>query len=221
MSPARFLLVLAFALALSPTACDVDRACGDAPKLYPATGGGAVVSGALAPGALDQRIVVSPDRKFIEYTFSRNGATVTARYALAETPREPSSHFVTIRRTPPHGDCAAQAGRGPVIDSVEVRRGGVLVSDARSFYASNCGQTLTAKAPEELNGPPDGVGLALAGDELGWAMGERLVLESGDTVTVTVLDGAGESFDVYGAGQQTSFDIKLGTLTGTGTITVP
>ena len=85
----------------------------------------------------------------------------------------------------------------------------------------NCGQTVTAKAPEELNGPPDGLGLALAGDALGWAVGERLVLVSGDTVTVTVLDGAGESFDVYAAWQQTSFDVKLGTLAGTGTVTVP
>ena len=52
-------------------------------------------------------------------------------------------------------------------------------------------------------------------------MGERLVLESGDTVTVTVLDGAGESFDVYASHQQTGFDMKLGTLTGTSTVTVP
>jgi hypothetical protein len=63
--------------------------------------------------------------------------------------------------------------------------------------------------------------LALSGDALGWAMGERLVLESGDTVTVTVLDGAGESFDVYASHQQTGFDMKLGTLTGTSTVTVP
>jgi hypothetical protein len=220
-SPARILLVSALAAAISPVACE-DRVSCDVPKVYPATGSGMAVSGELAAGALDQKVVVSPDRKFLDYTFTRNGTTMTARYALSETPHPPSRYFVTIRRTPPHGDCAAQAGRGPVIDAVEVRRGGAVISDARSFYASaSCGQVLTNKAPGALNGPPDGVGLALAGDALGWALGERVVLESGDTVTVTVLDDAGESFDVYATGSQTGFDVKLGTLTGTGTVTVP
>jgi hypothetical protein len=221
MTMTQLLLVSAIASALSPAACN-DHSCGDVPKFYPATGSGAVMTGELAPGALDQRIVVSSDRTFLEYTFTRNGTTTTARYALSETPRTVPWYFVTIRRTPPHGDCAAQAGRGPVVDSVEVSRGGVVISDARAFYAAaNCGQMITAKAPVELNGPPDGLGLALAGDPFGWAVGERLVLESGDAVTVTVLDGAGEAFDVYAARQQVSFDMKLGTLTGTGTLTVP
>jgi hypothetical protein len=147
---------------------------------------------------------------------------VTARYALAEGPPAHPLYFVTIRRTPPHGDCAALAGHGPVIDAIEVKRGGVVVASPTAFYSSAaCGGELTAKAPAALNGPPDGVGLALAGNELGWALGGRRTLVSGDTVTVTVLDAAGESFDVYGPWQQTSHDVKLGTLTGTGTVTVP
>jgi hypothetical protein len=192
------------------------------PKIYPATGNGAAVSGALTPGAQDQRITVSADRRSLVYTFTRDGAHMTARYALTEASRPRALYFVVIGRPPPAIACADLAGRGPVIDSVEVRRGGAVISDARSFFASGrCGESLTAKASEAFNGAPDGSGLALGGADLGWAVGTRIALVSGDEVTVTVLDASGEPFEVYATGQQTSYDVKLGTLTGTGTLTVP
>ena len=74
-------------------------ACGPRPATrpgsYPATGSGAVISGELATGAQDQRVVISPDRRFLEYTFTRNGTTTTARYALSEMSPEPALYFVT------------------------------------------------------------------------------------------------------------------------------
>jgi hypothetical protein len=209
--------------ALAFASCtDGPGSCGDAPKSYPAIGSGTVSSGDLATDAVDQRIVVSPDRQFLEYTFKRNGTTMTARYALSETPRSLALTFVTIGRPPPAIACNALAGRGPVIDSIEVKRGGVVISDPRAFFASGrCGDALTAKATDDLNGPPDGNGVALAGGGLGWAVGERIALVSGDEVTVTVLDGSGEPFEVFASWQETSYDVSLGRLTGTGTLIVP
>jgi hypothetical protein len=205
------------------TGCtDGPRPCGETPKIYPATGSGAAVSGALVPGAQDQTITVSADRRSLVYTFTRDGAHMTARYALTEAPVPRALYFVAIVRPPPAIACTALTGRGPVIDAVEVRRGGAVISDARSFFASGrCGESLTSKASEALDGPPDGNGLALGGSDLGWAVGPRIALVSGDEVTVTVLDASAEPFEVYATGQQTSYDMKLGTLTGTGTLTVP
>ena len=106
----------------------------------------------LATGAQEQRVVISPDRRFLEYTFTRNGTTTTARYALSEMPPEPALYFVTIRRPSTQADCAALAGRGPVIDAIEVKRGGTVISDARAgFSAASCGQPLNDKGPVGLN----------------------------------------------------------------------
>lgn len=213
-----------FALALVAVAsCTTDPPpCGEVPKLFPATGSGVTVSGALLPDAQAQSILVSPDRRFLEYTFTRNGTVTTARYALSETPPIRALYFVTVRRPLPLAECATLVGRGPVIDSVEVKRGGELISSARSYFSSaRCGQGLTNKAASELNGSSDGLGVALGDSELGWVVGTRLVLLSGDEVVVTVLDGAGEPFEVYASHEQTGYDLKLGTLTGTGSFRVP
>ena len=48
----------------------------------------------------------------------------------------------------------------------------------------------------------------------------RITLVSGDEVTVTVLDDSGEPFEVYASHSVTSY-VKLGTLTGTGSVTMP
>jgi hypothetical protein len=44
---------------------------------------------------------------------------------------------------------------------------------------------------------------------------------SGDEVVVTVVDDAGAPFEVYASHQQTSYDVKLGALTGSGSVRVP
>jgi len=127
-----------------------------------------------------------------------------------------------VRRPPPLGACSALVGRGPAIDSVEVKRGGAVIGSGRAFFSSaRCGHDLTAKAGGELDGPPDGLATALGDSELGWTVGTRLALVSGDEVVVTVVDGAGEPFEVYASHQQTSYDVKLGTLTATGSLAVP
>jgi hypothetical protein len=215
-------IVLAGAVAgLTGAACGGPPPC-NTPTVYPATGSGVVMSGELATGADDQRVVISSDRRFLEYTFTRNGATTTARYALSEMSPDPALYFVTMRRPSTQADCAALAGRGPVIDAIEVNRGGTVISDARAgFSPASCGQTLDDKGPAELNGPPDGIGLALAGNELEWTVAPRITLVSGDEVTVTVLDDSGEPFEVYASHSVTSYDVKLGTLTGTGSVTMP
>ena len=61
--------------------------------------------------------------------------------------------------------------------------------------AASCGQTVNDKGPVELNGPPDGIGLALAGNELEWTVAPRITLVSGDEVTVTVLDDSAPASD--------------------------
>jgi len=204
------------------TCCASDPPPCDSPQLFPATGSGVTATGALLPDAQAQRIVVSPDRRFLEYTFMRNGNVTTARYALSETPPTPAPHFVTVRRPLPQAACSALVGRGPVIDSVEVRRGGMVVGSGRSYFSSaRCGQGLTDKAASELNGSPDGLGVALGDSELGWVVGTRIALVSGDEVVVTVVDDADEPFEVYASYQQTSYDVKLGTLTGSGSVRVP
>jgi hypothetical protein len=206
---------------LAGAACGGPPPC-DTPRVYPATGSGVVISGQLATGAQDQRVVISPDRRFLEYTFTRNGTTTTARYALSEVSPEPALYFVTIRRPSNQADCAALAGRGPVIDAIEVNRGGSVISDARAgFSAASCGQPLNDKGPVELDGPPDGIGLALGGNEVEWTVAPRITLVSGDEITVTVLDDSGEPFEVYASHSLTSYGVKLGTLTGTGSVTMP
>jgi len=67
----------------------------------------------------------------------------------------------------------------------------------------------------------DGLGVALGDSELGWVVGTRIALVSGDEVVVTVVDDADEPFEVYASYQQTSYDVKLGTLTGSGSVRVP
>lgn len=215
--------VAAAVVAIASASCTEEPpACPAAPQVFPATGSGVTVAGALLPDAQAQRIVVSPDRRFLEYTFTRNGTVATARYALAQTPAPPALYFVTLRRPPPLVECSLLVGRGPVIDSLQVKRGGALIGSARSYHSSaRCGHGLTDKAASELNGAPDGVGVALGDSELGWVPGPRITLQSGDEIVVTILDDGGEPFEIYGSREQTGHDVKLGTLTGTGSVRVP
>ena len=142
--------------------------------------------------------------------------------AFSIFPPTPALYFVTVRRPLPLAECTALVGRGPVIDSVEVKRGGAAIGSGRSYFSSaRCGQGLTDKAASELNGSPDGLGVALGNSELGWVVGTRLALVSGDEVVVTIVDGAGAPFEVYASHQETSYDVKLGTLIGTGSVRVP
>jgi len=204
-------------------ACTNDPpACNEPPPLFPATGSSVTVPRMLVTDAQAQRVSISPDRQFLEYTFTRNGVVTTARYALSESQPAPALLFVMVRRPPPLTECNALVGRGPVIDSVEVKRSGVVIGSGRAFFSSaRCGHDLTAKAEGQLNGPPDGLGTPLGDSELGWIVGTRLALVSGDEVVVTVVDDAGEPFEVYASHQEVSYDVKLGTLTGTGSLPVP
>lgn len=58
----------------------------------------------------------------------------------------------------------------------------MVIDSGRSSYFSSarCGQGLTDKAASELNGSPDGLGVALGDSELGWVVGTRLALVSDD-----------------------------------------
>ena len=213
-------IVLAVVVAsLAGAACGGPPPC-NTPRVYPATGSGVVISGEVH-GALDQRVVISPDRRFLD-TRSRATERRQRRATRCRDVAGTRALFRDHRRPSTQADCAALAGRGPVIDAIEVSRGGTVISDARAgFSAASCGQPLNDKGPVGLNGPPDGIGLALAGNELEWTVAPRITLVSGDEVTVTVLDDSGEPFEVYASHSVTSYDVKLGTLTGSGSVTMP
>jgi hypothetical protein len=73
---------------LALAACEsYGPSCADAPTLLPTAGSTVVANGELITGATAQRITISADRRFLEHVFTRNGVTMTARYAL-EAPQE-------------------------------------------------------------------------------------------------------------------------------------
>ena len=189
-----------------------------------ATGGGDVTSGGLTSGAQQQHVTISPDRSRMEYTFVRDGVSYTAVYALNEAPPPPAIRYVSIRRPPPLAACTALEARGPSIDAIEVRRRGVVISTGVGPFISSARCTtgmLTDKASPNLGGGPDGVGVALGGNEYGWSLGEHVALRAGDEIVVTVLDGANEQFQVFAGSEPVTQQMELGTLTGSGSVTVP
>ena len=174
-------------------------------------------------GAQQQRIAISADRSRFEYTFVRDGASYTAVYALGEAAPPPALRWVSIRRPPPLATCADLGNRGPTIDSIEIRRGGVVVATGNvPRFASDRCPRVDDKGPPSLAGPPDGQGVALAGNELAWLLtGDRMTLRPGDEVVVTVLDGSSEPFQVFAGPEPLVQQLQLGTLTGSGSVTVP
>ena len=213
---------------VSLTACLLLASCNepppcDVPKLEVATGSGDFHIAELTAGAQQQRISIAADRTRLEYTFVRDGVSYTAVYALGEMPPPPALRYVSIRRPPPLATCADLASRGPTIDAIEIRRAGVVIATGGvpNFASDRCPRP-DDKGPPSLAGPPDGQGVALAGNELAWPLsGDRMTLRPGDEVTVTVLDGSNEPYQVFAGPQPLVQQLQLGTLTGSGTVTVP
>lgn len=134
-----------------------------------------------------------------------------------------SPRFVSIRRPPPLAACAQLDGRGPIIDAIQIRRGGVVISEGVSPYLSSARCTtdgLTSRAPPCLGGPPDGVGVGLGGNELGWSLAEGEALREGDEVVVTVVGGANEPYQVFAGADRIDHRLELGTLAGSGSVVV-
>jgi hypothetical protein len=132
--------------------------------------------------------------------------------------------YVSIRRPPPLATCAALEARGPSIDAIEVRRRGVVIGTGVAPFISSARCStgmLTDRVSPNLGGAPDGVGVALGGNEYGWSLGEHVALRAGDEIVVTVLDGANEPFQVFAGAEPVARQIELGTLTSSGTVTVP
>ena len=141
-----------------------------------------------------------------------------------ETPPPYAIRYVSIRRPPPLAACTNIAARGPSIDAIEVRRRGVVISTgvAPFLSATQCMTGVpTDKASPSLGGAPDGVGVALGGNEYAWALGEHVSLQAGDEIVVTVVGGTNEPFQVFSGADQLVHPMELGTLAGTGTVTVP
>jgi hypothetical protein len=198
--------------------------CPAAPEILPSAGNGAAQTGLLVPQAEEQFLTIPAARDYVEYRFKRGGISYTARYALSNVPPPPALQFVFVRRPRPLPECAALTGRGPIIDAIEVRRGGSVVSSGENAYeaVARCpGQGLTDKAPAALNGPPDGNGASLGDAEYGWRLAGRVTLQSNDEVTVTVLDAGAESFEIFAGSGQTEQTLRLGALDGSGTVRVP
>ena len=209
-------------------ACLLLAGCGgpppcNVPKVEVATGSGEFHVAELTAGAQQQRIAISADRTRFEYTFVRDGVSYTAVYALGEAPPPPALRWVSIRRPPPLATCADLGNRGPTIDAIEIRRGGVVVATGNvPRFASDRWPRVDDKGPPSLAGPPDGQGVALAGNELAWLLtGDRMTLRPGDEVVVTVLDGSNEPYQVFAGPEPLVQQLQLGTLTGSGTVTVP
>ena len=172
--------------------------CPPVPEILPSAGNGAAQSGLLVPEADQQFLTIPAARDYVEYRFKRGGISYTARYALSRDPPPPVLRFVFLRRPRPLPECASLTGRGPIIDAIEIRRSGSVVSSGENAYESlaRCpGQGLTDKAPTALNGPPDGDGASLGDAEYGWRLAGKVTLEPNDEVTVTVLDAGAESFE--------------------------
>jgi hypothetical protein len=180
--------------------------------------------GSLVSQASEEQLTISSDRTFAEYRFVRDGRTYTARYALSPNPPPVVLPFVFVQRPRPLPACDTLAGRGPIIDAIQLRRNGAVVSSGEQAYLSlaRCpGQGLTNKAADELNGPPDGIGAALADAEYGWRWDEKATLQSGDDIIVTVLDSSDQPFEVWAGSDETQPTISVGTLSGSGSVHVP
>jgi hypothetical protein len=147
-------------------------------------------------------------------------AAVDLATAMAQQPLR----FVSIRRPPPLAACAQLEARGPIIDAIQIRRGGVVISEGVGPYLSSARCTadgLTGRAPSCLGGPPDGVGVRLGGNELGWSVAEGEALREGDEVVVTVIGGMNEPYQVFAGADRIDHRHELGTLTGSATVPVP
>jgi hypothetical protein len=220
-------VILAAAALGALPACDVEPGgmCGTT-DLRPATGTGALQGASLAPGASEQKVTISPDRKRLEYTFTKGGKTYTAVYALSETEAPRALRHVSIRRPAGALDCAALEQKGPVFDGIEIRRGGRLLGGGErpQRLPVPCSSTMQPEdGPDVLGGPPDGEGASLGRFGFGWTVPQGLALLPGDEIYFTVLDGAAEPYGVYlDADADYRFrGVELGTLTGSGTLRVP
>jgi hypothetical protein len=203
--------------------CSSPPPCPPIPELWPAAGTGTPSMGMLVPLAEEQSLTIAPTHDYAEYRFKRAGISYTARYALGREPPPYALPFVFVQRPQPLPPCAALAGHGPTIDAIDIRRGGSVVSTGQDSSASrgDCpGQGLTKPSP--LDGPPDGQGASLAdAAHFSWRLAGKLTLQTGDQVTVTVLDSAAEPFEVFAGSQQAQATLKLGALSGSGTVLVP
>jgi hypothetical protein len=175
------------------------------------------------PSAGEQTLTIPQAHDYVEYSFKRDGISYTARYALSKDLPPSVLPFVFVQRPQPISACAALDGHGPVVDAIEVRRGGSLISTGADSYASSSacpGKGLPKPSP--LDGPPDGQGAALGNAEyFGWRLAGKVTLVSGDEVTVTVLDSEAKPFEVFAGSLQWQGTLKLGTLSGSGTLRVP
>lgn len=175
------------------------------------------------PLAEEQTLTISQLHDYAEYTFTRAGISYIARYALSRELPPSALPFVFVQRPQPIPGCAALEGHGPIIDAIEVRRGGSLISTGQNSYQSPTG--CPGKGfikPSPMDGSPDGQGAALGNAAyFGWQLSGKVTLESGDEVTVTVLDSPSEPFEVFAGSSQTQGTLKLGALSGSGTLQVP
>lgn len=196
----------------------------DPPMLEVAIGSGEFDVAALTTGGAEQqRISIAPDRTRLEYSFVRDGVSYTAVYALGEAPPPPALRYVSIRRPPPMATCVELANRGPTIDAIEIRRRGVVIATGGvpRFSSDRCPRE-DDKAPPSLAGAPDGQGAMLGNNEFAWLVDRpRLALRPGDEIVVTVLDGINEPYQVFAGDEPLVQKLELGTLSGSGTVTVP
>ena len=96
-----------------------------------------------------------------------------------------------------------------------------MISEGVAPYLSSARCTtdgLTGKASPCLGGPPDGVGVGLGGNELGWSLAEGEALREGDEVVVTVVGGANEPYQVFAGADRIDHRHELGTLVGSGSV---
>jgi hypothetical protein len=186
-------------------------------------GRGAVLSGSLGAGT-DEQIAISNDRQALEYRFSSGGTRYIARYELSTQPAAARFPDVVIRRSGPRANCAILSGRGPVIDAVEVWRGGARVAtgDSAEWQLATCPRSTVDQKGVPVTGTPDGVGVALGdADALFVHLSDPTSLEPGDEVRVTVLDQGADPYEVLMGGKFFVREGPLGTLRGSGSVTVP
>jgi hypothetical protein len=206
--------------------CSEHGSCPNLPDCLPATGTAALRSGALIRIAEEQSITISPARDYLDYRFKLDGVSYVARYALSEEPPPIAYTYVFVRRSAPVPACGTMAGQGPIIDAIEVRRAGRTVAYGKVLDPSSrcAGQSPVDKAvTATLGGAPDGVGAPLGDADYGWQLTNKVTLRSRDEVVVTVLDTLGAAFDVL-VGTDSYIEnakVSLGTLQGTGTLTMP
>lgn len=213
-------LAAILAVVLLGGGCDERPPCKLSP-LAEATGSADVQSGELTPGAQAQRVTISADRTRFEYTFTRDGRTFTAVYALGQTPPPPALRHVAVRRPASSATCTALSPRGPTVDAVEVRRRGAVIGPVGADAARSDCRPADEKAPATINGPPDGQGALLGSDVFRWALPERVALREGDEVAVTVLASVyNEPYEVVALSFE-GVELLLGTAAGSTRVTVP